>query len=103
MNCKPGDWAKYVGSEPRLRGMVVLVVKQHPMAGKCLPEYYVEKETWWVEPEIPFGYDDQLPHGCVDRVLQPFTPPEGQDETLTWREVPKPAELAPKPQKEFAR
>jgi hypothetical protein len=84
MNCKQGDFAKYVGMYPELRGRVVLCLRraQDPL---------IVEPAWVVTPPIPWPDADLNPNWAADRVLRPVDVGDGADETLSWKEVPAPS------------
>lgn len=81
MNCKQGDLAIIVRTSYQTYSALGRIVK-------CM-KLDVTKEliAWRIEHPI------HLPNGrivelCEDIALRPIRPSEGQDETLTWLDVP---------------
>lgn len=85
MNCKPGDVARYVGSDERCYGHIVLCVEIDPLC-----ELVTGEPGWVVSPPMP--RDDGIGdvRSVRDRVLRPINKPgeDAQDETLDWLPVP---------------
>ena len=86
LNCKPGDIARVVGcSNPHcathapLIGRIVKVGEADPLVGMLVWEH-----VWRIDPPIYPGTTL-----CEDSVLRPIGNPDGEDETLSWKEVPK--------------
>ncbi len=82
MNCKPGDLARYVGTESRSVGRIVLVLESSAARGHM--------RMWRVEPPLRDGAGKQCSF-VADQALRPIRPGDGDDETLTW--AGKPNEL----------
>ena len=105
MNCKPGCLAVRVrkscsGLVPV--GALVETIRLCPQA-RLRPEREIAENVWdvrWNGKEVGFS---GFPLGVPDVDLKMIGNPDGQDETLSWKEVPAPSVLAPKPQREFVR
>ncbi len=85
MNCKPGDVARYVGTQRRFHGYIVVVLHEAD------PE--VERlfgpGPWWVTSPMFTLPDGRPASGVHDRALRPLRPGDGDDETLTWAGKPE--------------
>lgn len=80
MNCKPGDLAVIVNTIPRFSrfiGRIVVVVELN----NSLPSHF---EPQWDTDLKENGHTVVV----ADRHLRPIRDNPGQDETLTWRDVP---------------
>jgi len=77
MNCKQGDLAVYVGDVQNSLGYIVTCVRIHPHW----------PTAWIIEPPLPH-YPGTLSDAAYDCNLRPIRDQDGQDETLTWLDVP---------------
>lgn len=76
MNCKPGDFARYVGAWEPARGMIFHVLEEHPGF----------EGAWIVSPTPP----ERLTSAVWDASLRPLRDPgdDARDESLSWLPVP---------------
>ena len=81
MNCKPNELAIVVSGSPAHNiGKIVRVTCLHPYAPSgCV--------CWMFEGNLLNKFGDTL-WGVADDCLRPLRDNPGQDETLTWRDVP---------------
>lgn len=98
MNCKPGDIARIV--HPKAYGKLVSVLYAEPHGSFILPDGMPARKSsigpGWVckmlgapiEAPTDVGTRLAMYGGIRDVWLRPIRPSEGQDETLTWKEVP---------------
>lgn len=103
MNCKPGDLAVVVRSIAGNEGLVLTCLRLATESEMRDGYYWRGLAPMWVTDRVSrnnIGGSDAL---MPDALLRPIRDQPGEDETLTWAEVPKPAVLAPKPQREYAR
>lgn len=78
LNCKPGDLAVIVGGlYPEFFGHIVTITEA------CS----VHANSWETDPQKFFARCRQ-PMSFHDRTLRPIRDNPGQDETLTWLDVP---------------
>lgn len=84
MNCKPGDWAMYVGRHKKHQGKVTRVRERIELTEKMKAQGAVEGVWWITSPPIC---------GCgfaADRALKPIRDPgeDAKDESLSWLSAP---------------
>ena len=84
MNCKQGDLAvivrSYAGNEGKMVECLRLVPEQENPMSEPGP-------VWLVNIELKGAWGDATPH-IHDDQLRPIRDQDGQDETLTWLDVP---------------
>lgn len=104
MNCKPGDLA--VTRIPTCLDGKFCNVLRAAQPGESINGCYWPGATdslghaWVIEwHSPPLGRERRALF--YDRYLRSIRPSEGQDETLTWKAVPAPSVMSPKPQREF--
>ncbi len=84
LTCKPGDMAIVVRGEPEInlgRVVRVLELSQNPI------DIFFGYALWTYEGELSMG-DGTRAEAVADNCLRPLRDTDGQDETLTWRDVP---------------
>lgn len=99
MNCKQGDLA-YV-THPKYFGWFVTVLHREPDGNYLLPDGYFGQNrvpNCWIVESLGSAFDAPLGGGgfrktiyaaIQDKWLRPIRPSEGQDETLSWKDVPQ--------------
>lgn len=85
MNCKPGDLAEYVGGD--IWAIDAYIGKRFIVLSANVPDID-GAAYWWVQPVFDAKKGD-----CADRHLRPIRPTDGQDETLTWKALPRTPEV----------
>jgi hypothetical protein len=88
MNCKQGDIARIIRGPARDK-FVTCIRLETPFDVDC-----AHGPIWLIDSAIPHCFrDSRAPAGdkpyCNDSILQPIRDRPGEDETLTWKEVPK--------------
>ena len=79
MNCKPGDMAIVVSGFPRKNiGKIVVVTTV---------SIVFSNNIWRYEGVLTNEFGLRI-LGVADECLRPLRDTDGQDETLTWRDVP---------------
>ena len=88
MRCKQGDLAVVVRSTAGNEGKIVKCLKL--THGRLFNPNgsYVEGNLWEIEPELK-TWSGSRSHLAPDIQLRPIRPSEGQDETLSWKDVPQ--------------
>lgn len=72
--CKPGQLARYVGTDPRCTGWIVFIVKLHERGTAMFGE-----PMWITEPSFPADFGTGDAQAIADRLLKPLDNP-GDDE-----------------------
>lgn len=110
MRCKVGDLVMVIKSTCGNEGRVGTVVRWVRFAEPLCDRFMAGQAGWLVSGRFRTIYEDGTildgdPTAVLpDEWLIPLRDKPGQDETLTWKEVPtKPTEMSPKPQKAFTR
>ncbi len=107
MNCKPGDLAVCVSKRDEFFGSLWFVLRRAPMKPFRLPNGQKHAaagpDEWVIESASGSVYPARTDTGCYlmtrygvgqDRLLRPIRDNDGEDETLTWKAVPKAREAA---------
>ena len=82
MRCKQGDLAVIVGGDLCDQNILGSIIK----LGKFDPEW--AKPAWFYEGKRLFDLMGREIESFADDGLRPIRPSEGQDETLSWKDVP---------------
>lgn len=102
MNCKPGDLAVIVKSSCGNEGVIVTCLRLAKELFSVIdPSGSIEfnAATWEVDRDIR-DWTGRVGRYVPDSILRPIRDNDGQDETLSWKSVPRPHIMSPKPQKE---
>jgi hypothetical protein len=87
MNCKPGDWAMYVGPSLKYRGEVYTVLRPFEGMAVMLAGGGLAGPGWWVDHRGKEWH-------CLDSSLRPIRPGDISDEEVRELYSPKQPEHA---------
>lgn len=96
MNCKQGDLAIVVNSLCGNEGKIVRCLRLLPAHRWEFPDgSIVIKPSWEIDISLP-SFDGSCTTRVADDRLRPIRDPgdDAVDETLLWKQVPKPTEAA---------
>ena len=92
MNCKPGEMAFVTGRAPENVGRVVTCLRRVEHGESIQGLIYQsdrDPPAWWVSGNLFWLGVPCKVRALKDAWLKPIRPTDGEDETLSWKSVPK--------------
>jgi hypothetical protein len=88
LNCKPGDMAVVVRSSAGNEGKIVCCIRLSNWTGLIGPSGTMNHGAVWEVDRPLRAWSGESNHFVLDKSLRPIRDNPGEDETLSWAEIP---------------